>query len=146
MLKEITNDLTEALKSGDKFKLSVLRMLKSALQLEEINKKKELSDQEIVNVIRKQIKQRNDSIIEYLKYNQEDKVESIKEEVKILNDYLPEEVSEEKLNEILDKVLANYENPSMKEMGNIMKDLTRELENLNADMSKVSKMVRERLN
>lgn len=146
MQNTINNDLKDCLKTGDKFKLSVLRMLKSALQLETINKKKEcLDDEEVINVIKKQVKQRTDSISEYEKYNITDKVVDLKKEIAILSDYLPEEISEEELLEIIDQVFDTLKPSSMKDMGAIMKKLTEELKEKNADMSKVSNIVRQRL-
>ena len=75
MNEQIANDLKNAMKNGDKFKLSGLRMLKSALQLESISKKHELSDDEVMNVIKKQVKTRKDSIEEFKKYNKTEEVE-----------------------------------------------------------------------
>ena len=68
MFEQINNELKEALKNGDKFKLSVLRMLKSSLQQEQINKKDKLTDEEILAVIKKQVKVRKASVEEYLSY------------------------------------------------------------------------------
>ena len=146
MQNTINNDLKEFLKSGDKFKLSVLRMLKSALQMEAINKKKEtLDDDEVISVIKKQVKQRTDSVNEYEKYNKLDKVEELNKEIAILSEYLPEEISEEKLLEIIDKVFDEIKPTSMKDMGTIMKKLTDDLKEFNADMALVSSIVRQRL-
>ena len=144
MLNTINNDLKDALKNSDKFKLSVLRMLKSALQLEAINKKKDLEEDEIIAVIKKQVKQRNDSITEFEKYEKLDKVEIIKAEIEILEAYLPEEVSDEVLNRIIDEVFNELKPSSMKEMGLVMKTITARLKDKNADMSKVSRLVKER--
>lgn len=146
MQNTINNDLKEFLKSGDKFKLSVLRMLKSALQMEAINKKKEtLDDDEVISVIKKQVKQRTDSVNEYEKYNKLDKVEELNKEIAILSEYLPEEISEEKLLEIIDKAFDEIKPTSMKDMGTIMKKLTDDLKEFNADMALVSSIVRQRL-
>lgn len=146
MQNTINNDLKECLKSSDKFKLSVLRMLKSALQMEAINKKKEtLDDDEVISVIKKQVKQRTDSVNEYEKYNKLDKVEELNKEIAILSEYLPEEISEEKLLEIIDKVFDEIKPTSMKDMGTIMKRLTDDLKEFNADMALVSSIVRQRL-
>lgn len=146
MQNAINNDLKDCLKNGDKFKLSVLRMLKSALQMEAINKKKEnLDDDEVISVIKKQVKQRTDSINEYEKYNKLDKVEELKEEIAILSNYLPEEISEEELVKIIDEVFDAVKPNSMKDMGAVMKKLNEELKDANADMSKVSSIVRQRL-
>ena len=79
MFEKINEDLKNALKSGDKFKLSVLRMLKSALQLEQINKKEELNDDDVITVLKRQVKQRNESIKEYESFNKLETVETLKE-------------------------------------------------------------------
>ena len=73
----IATDFKEAMKNGDKFTLSVLRMLKSAIQMEQINKKHELNDEEIIAVIKKQVKVRKDSLLEYEKYNKVELVDSL---------------------------------------------------------------------
>ena len=97
--EKISNDLKEAMKSGDKFKLSVLRMLKSALQLEAIKEKKELSDEEVMGVIKRNVKQRKDSIAEFEKYNKQEEIVNLEKEIEILKAYLPEELSEEQIDE-----------------------------------------------
>ena len=143
MYNKILNDLKDAMKAQDKFKLSVLRMLKSALQLEAINQKGELSDEEVLKVIKKQVKVRKDSAEEYTKYEKLDTVENLNKEIAILNIYLPKELTEEEINVVLDEVFAEVNPTSMKDMGLIMKKLNEKC--LNADMSLVSKLVKERL-
>ena len=143
MNEKIANDLKAAMKSGDKFKLSVLRMLKSALQLEAISKKHELSDDEVMSVVKKQVKTRKDSIEEFKKYNKTEEVEKLEQEIEILNTYLPEEMSEEEISKVIDEVFNELNPTSMKEMGMVMKELNAKI--TNADMSLVSKMVKERL-
>ena len=143
MNEKIANDLKAAMKSGDKFKLSVLRMLKSALQLESISKKHELSDDEVMSVVKKQVKTRKDSIEEFKKYNKIEEVEKLEQEIEILNTYLPEEMSEEEISKVIDEVFNELNPTSMKEMGMVMKELNAKI--TNADMSLVSKMVKERL-
>ncbi|MCM1053780.1 MAG: GatB/YqeY domain-containing protein [Ruminococcus sp.] len=143
MNERIANDLKEAMKNGDKFKLSVIRMLKSALQLESISKKHELDDSEVIAVIKKQVKSRKDSIAEYEKYNKAEEVENLTKEIEILNVYLPEELSEEEVKKIIDEVFTELNPSSMKDMGNIMKELNNRI--TNADMSLVSAIVKERL-
>ncbi len=139
----IANDLKNAMKSGDKFKLSVLRMLKSALQLDSISKKHELSDEEVLNVIKKQVKTRKDSIEEFKKYNKMEEVAKLEQEIEILDAYLPEEMTEEEIKKVIDEVFAELKPTSMKEMGMVMKELNTKI--TNADMSLVSKLVKERL-
>ena len=143
MYNQINVDLQESLKNGDKFRLSVLRMLKSALQLDSINNKRELTDDVVINVLKKQVKQRNDSIQEYTKLNKMDVVENLQKEIDIINAYLPSECSEEEMNTVIDEAFEELKPSSMKEMGQIMKYVTEKLSN--ADMSKVSAIVKERL-
>ncbi len=144
LTENVIKDLTEAMKSQDKFALSVLRMLKSALQMEKINLKHELTDEEATIVIKRQVKQRKDSIIEYENYNKLDEVSDLNKEIEILSKYLPEEVSEEDINKTLDIIFEEIKPESMKDMGKVMKEATSRL-GAGADGSLVSKLVKERL-
>lgn len=144
MFDKIKSDLLESMKSGDKFKLGVLRMLKSALQMEQISLNHELSDDEVLTVIRREVKKRNSSIIEYEKFNKLDTVEDLKHEISILEEYLPAMLSNEEIEKIIDETIAEYYNPDIKSMGKIIADVKTKT-NGNADMSLVSKLVKERL-
>lgn len=143
MFEKINNDLQAALKEGDKFTLSVLRMVKSALQLEIINNKKEASDEVVISVLKKQVKQRNDSKKEYENLGKMDVVNDLDKEIAIINKYLPAEASEEEINKVIDAAFQEINPTSMKDMGSIMKYVTTKL--ANADMTKVSQIVKERL-
>ncbi|MEG1892532.1 MAG: GatB/YqeY domain-containing protein [Bacilli bacterium] len=140
----INNDLKDSMKNADRFSLSVLRMLKSALQLEQISKKHELEDDEVLSVIKKQVKVRKDSVEEYKNYSKMDEVKSLENEIELLSKYLPVEMSEEEINKIINETFEELNPTSIKDMGNIMKSLTAKI--TNADMSLVSKIVREKLN
>ena len=85
LLEQINKDMIEALKNKDSFTLGVIRMAKGAIQLEGINKKKDLTDEDVVAVISKQIKMRNDSIAEFTKANRMDLVEQNKKEIEEYN-------------------------------------------------------------
>ena len=146
MLEEINEDLKTAMKEHDSFKLSVIRMLKSALQLEQIAKKHELDDSEVTSVIKKQVKLRKDSISEYEKYGKVDSVKDLEKEIEILSSYLPEEMSKEEIEKFVDEVIAEINPESIKEMGKVMKRLNEVLANKNADMSLASSLVKEKLN
>ena len=143
MFEQINEDLKNALKSGDKFKLSVLRMLKSALQLEAINKKSDLKDEDVISVLKRQVKQRNDSLKEYEELGKIETATELRKEIEIINDYLPEEASIEQINAAIDEAFAKINPTCMKEMGMVMKYVTENL--ANADMTKVSAIVKERL-
>lgn len=144
MFDKIKSDLLESMKSGDKFKLGVLRMLKSALQMEQISLNHELNDDEVLTVIRREVKKRNSSIIEYEKFNKLDTVEDLKHEISILEEYLPAMLSNEEIEKIIDEIIAEYDNPDIKSMGKIIAEVKTKT-NGNADMSLVSKLVKERL-
>ncbi len=143
MFDKINSDLVNAMKTGDKFTLSVLRMLKSALQLEKINNKKEMTDDVVINVIKKQVKQRHDSCEEYLKLGKEEVANDLQKEIAILSAYLPEEASIEEITKVVDEAFKELNPTSMKDMGSLMKYVTSKLSNV--DNSKVSNIIKERL-
>lgn len=144
MLEKIDLDLKEALKSGDKFTLSVLRMLKSEFIVESRKGSlHELTDEDALRIIKKQVKTRKDSIEEYKKYNKLETVKELEHEIEILNKYLPQEMSEEEIKKVIDLVFEEVKPTSMKDMGNLMKIISSKI--TNADMSLVSKIVKDRL-
>jgi len=143
MLEQINEELKNSLKNGDKFKLSVLRMIKSALQLEAINKKSELKDEDVLTVLKRQVKQRNDSLNEFERLGKMEAADDLRKEIEIINAYLPEEASIEQINAMVEEAFAEINPTSMKEMGSVMKYVTEHLKN--ADMTKVSQIVKEKL-
>ncbi len=142
--ERINNDLKEAMKSKDSFRLSVIRMVKGAMQLAKPNPREELTDDDVITVISKQIKMRNDSIKEFEAAGRSDLVEQNKREIEVLNTYMPKQLSEEELTEIIDKVFEEVKPTSQKDMGLIMKNIS-PLVKGKADMSLVNKLVKERL-
>ncbi len=142
--ERINNDLKEAMKSKDSFRLSVIRMVKGSMQLAKPNPREELTDDDVITVISKQIKMRNDSIKEFEAAGRSDLVEQNKKEIEILNTYMPKQLSEEELTEIIDKVFEEVKPTSQKDMGLIMKNIS-PLVKGKADMSLVNKLVKERL-
>lgn len=142
--ERFNNDLKEAMKSKDSFRLSVIRMVKGAMQLAKPNPREELTDDDVITVISKQIKMRNDSIKEFEAAGRSDLVEQNKKEIEILNTYMPKQLSEEELTEIIDKVFEEVKPTSQKDMGLIMKNIS-PLVKGKADMSLVNKLVKERL-
>lgn len=143
MLNQINNDLVSALKEQNKFSLAVLRMLKSALQLESINKKSDLSDDEVIAVIKKQIKMRTDSITEFQKFNRVDEINNLEAEIAVLKAYLPQEMTEEEVNAKIDEAFKKVNPTSMKDMGTVMRELQSIASRTN--MSIVSSKVKEKI-
>ena len=145
MFDNIKKDLINAMKEQDKFKLSVLRMLKSDLEAEEINKKSELTEDEVLNVIKKQVKVRSASLEEYKEYGRNDLADNLEKEIEILKTYLPEELSHEELTKIIDEQFNIIKPTSMKDMGKVIKAVS-SIVGTRADMSEVSKIVKEKIN
>lgn len=144
MRERILKDIIEAMKSKDKEKLSTLRMLKGAMQLEEINKKGELDDTEIINLISKQIKTRKESIEEFKKAKRDDLATKTEKEVEILSSYMPEQLSEDEVIKLIDEAFNEIKPTSMKDMKNIMAYLNPKISG-RADKGFVSKVIREKL-
>ena len=144
MFDQIKSDLVKSMKEQDKFKLSVLRMLKSSLQSAEIDKKSNLTDDEVLAVIKKQVKVRESSLEEYKSYNRADLVDELNKEIDILKSYLPEELNDDELNKIIDEQFVSIKPESIKDMGKVIKSIST-IVGTRADMSKVSKIVKERL-
>ncbi len=141
MRQRILDDLVKAMKEKDKELLSVLRMVKGAMMLEEINVKRELNDSEVLMVISKQIKTRKDSIAEFEKANRTDLIEKTQSEINLLEKYLPKQLTEEEIKKEVEKVIDMVKPTSSKDMGKVMKELS-SLRG-KADMSLVSKLVKE---
>lgn len=144
MRDKIINDIMIAMKNKEKEKLSVLRMVKGAIQLEEINKKKNLDDNEVIAVISKQIKTRKESIVEFTKGNRQDLIDQTEKEIEILNEYMPEQLSEEEILLIINKAIEELKPQAISDMGKIMKEINPKLIG-KADMSLVSKLVKAKL-
>ena len=143
LLEKINEDLKEAMKAKNALNLSVIRMLKGAIQLELI-KKKDLSDEDVVAIVAKQIKMRKDSISEFEKAGREDLVNQNKDEIEVLATYLPKQLTLEEVKEILDEAFNKVNPTSSKDMGLIMKEVSPKVKG-RYDMQEVSKLIKERL-
>ena len=146
MLDRITKDIVDAMKNKDTLRLSTLRLLKGAIDLEKINKKLDtISDEDIVAIISKQIKTRNESIIEFEKGNRTDLIDQTKKEIEILSSYMPELLSEEEVTKIIDEAIVKVNASTIKDMGLVMKEVSAKLKG-RADMSLVSSIIKNKLN
>lgn len=145
MIEKLNQDLVVAMKSGDKVKLSVIRGIKGALQLEVINNKKEINDELFISVVSKQIKMRDDSIKEFQKGNRQDLIDSYQKEIDILKKYMPEELTDEEISRILDEVYEEVKPTGITDLGKVMKEVTPKVRG-RYDMSKLSILIKEKLN
>lgn len=144
MLDKINKDMIDAMKNHEKNKVDVIRMIKGSIQLEEISKKRELTDEDILDIIAKQVKMRKESIEEFKKVGRTDLIAQNESELKILFEYLPAQLSEEELSKIIDDVITKVDAKNIADMGKIMKELIPSIKG-KADMNKVNVMIKEKL-
>lgn len=144
MRERIINDLKCAMKNQDKDLLKVIRMVKGSMQLEEINLKHELNDDEVISIISKEIKTRRDSIKEFIKGNRQDLVDETLKEIRILENYLPEQLSDEEVDGIIDEVFGKVAPKGMQDMGKIM-GMISPLVKGKADLGQVSSKIKSKL-
>ncbi|MDP3732201.1 MAG: GatB/YqeY domain-containing protein [Candidatus Omnitrophota bacterium] len=146
MLEEkIFNDYKEAMKNRDTLKSSVLSFLRAAMMNAAIEKKKKnLEDNDAIAVIKKQVKQRQDSIEQFQKGNRQDLADKEIKELGILKAYLPEELAEEEIKKIIEEAVLSITASGMKDMGRVMKEVAVRIAG-RADSKLVSDLVRERL-
>jgi len=123
MLARIKNDVKNAMKAGEKLKVTTLRMLISDIQKEEIAKQRELEEPELMAIISRAVKSRKDSIAEFTKGERDDLVEKETQELEILQDYLPEPLSEEETGNAIDELISELGAEGMKDFGKVMKEM-----------------------
>ncbi len=120
LLERLTDDMKQAMRDKDKEKLSVIRMVKAALQNEAIKLGHDLSDEEELTVLNRELKQRKDSLLEFENAGRSDLADKLKVEIEILMIYMPEQLSEEELEEIVKATIAETNASSKAEMGKVM--------------------------
>lgn len=145
MLKqEIEQDAKEALKSGDRERLSTLRLLLAALGNEEIARQKPLTDEEVVAIVQRQVKQRREAVEAYQKGGREDLAQKEGEEIKTLSKYLPQQLSEEELKKIVEEVRKELPETEKNNFGKLMSQTMTRVKG-KAEGNAVAKVVKELL-
>ncbi len=143
---QLTEDMKQAMKDREngKLRLSVIRMVRANIKNVEINDKKELTDDEVLAVLMKEVKMRQDSLEEFQKAGRSELVAQAEEEIKILQKYLPEALSDEELKGIVAEVVAEVGATTMKDMGKVMPAVMARTKG-RADGKRINAMVRELL-
>ena len=141
---KIKNDLKDAMKSGDNITRGVLRMLISDIKNTEIEKGGDTGDKEVAEIIKKNVKRRKDSIEQYTKGNREDLANQEKNELEILEKYMPEQMSEDEVRKIVVNIISKSEAVSASDFGKIMGAVMKEIGN-KADGNLVGRIVKEDL-
>ncbi len=144
LLKKLQDEMKAAMKSGDKDRLSVIRMLISEIKKVQIDKKRELTDEEIIQVLQRYAKQRKESIKQYREAGREDLAQKEEKELQVVQEFLPQPLSEEEIQKIVEEVIKETGASSMKDMGKVMKTVMEKVKG-RADGSTVSSIVKKKL-
>jgi len=145
LLDRLQNEMKVAMKNKDRDRLSTIRMLISEIKKVQIDTKKDLSDEEIVKILQKYAKQRKDAIEQYKSAGREDLVEKEEKELKIVKEFLPEQLSENEIEKLVDETIQELNASSMKDMGKVMKAVMQKISG-RAEGSIVSQIVKNKLN
>lgn len=140
----INKRIIEAMKVGDKLKMSTLKLLSSAMHNAQIKKQENLSEEEELEIVRREAKQRKDSIDAYKKAGADEKAEMEEKELVILQEYLPKDLSSEETGKIVDEVIATLGAENMKDMGKVIGVVLEKCKG-KADGKTVSEIVRTKL-
>lgn len=144
-LKEkLMEDMKKAMKAKDKQRLSVIRMTRSEIKNKEIESGEELDDQEVIAVIAKQVKQIKDSFADFEKSGKEDVMDKLYKEIEILEEYLPEQMSEAEVDKLVEQVIEETAAENMSDMGKVMGIIMPKIKG-KADGTMVSEKVKSKL-
>ncbi|TYZ27224.1 GatB/YqeY domain-containing protein [Selenomonas caprae] len=142
--EQLTTDMKEAMKSHDKDRLAVIRMVRGAIRQQEIDGQKELSDEDVIAVMSKEIKMRKDSIEEFKKGGREDLIAKTQAEIDVLMPYMPAQLSEDEVRELVKAAVAATGAATPKDMGKVMGALMPKVKG-RADGKLVNTLVRSML-
>ena len=144
MKKRLLEDLKEAMKEKNEIKKNAIQMTRAGILQIEKDKGIELTDEQIIELISKEVKKRKDSIADYEKGGREDLVNQINEEISYLEKYLPKQLTEEEITVIVKQIIAELGATTMKDMGKVMK-AAKEKMGVTADGKTINKVVKENL-
>jgi uncharacterized protein len=143
--ERIQSHLADAMRSKDQLRLSVLRMMKSAVKNKEIDKMKALEEGEVIAVLNTLVKQRKDSIDQFRKGGREELAQKEEAEIKVIEEYLPAAASDDDIRRAVEDAIQETSAASIKDMGKVMKATMARLVGKTADGSRVSQLVKEKL-
>jgi uncharacterized protein len=144
LLEKLTEDMKQAMKNKEKLKLSVIRMVKSSLKNEEINQGKELSEDQVLALVNRELKQRRDSLHEFEKAGRDDLAETSRQEIEVLLAYLPKQLDETEIRELVQSAIGKVGATSKKDLGKVMGALMPQVRG-KADGTMVNQIVQELL-
>lgn len=144
MLETLNKDLIQAMKDKDKLVLSVIRMAKAAIERMSLDKKRSLTDDEIIEVLAKQVKTREDSIAEFNKGDRQDLVAATMQEIEVLKKYMPQPLTDTEVDQIINDAINEVKATSLRDLGPLMKIIT-PLVKGKYDMSKITVLIKQKL-
>ena len=145
MLKEkLLEDLKNAMKDKNTVRKNVVQMVRAAILQVEKDQKVELSDEEIINIMAKEAKKRKDSLEDYKKSNRQDLIDQIEEEIHIIEEYLPKQLTKEEIAKIVKEIINEVGATSIKDMGKVMKTAKEKI-GAASDGKTINEVVRELL-
>jgi len=118
--ERLSDDMKQLMKSGDKFALTVVRMIRSAIKNVEIDSRKTLSDDEVLDILSREIKQRRDALQEFEKAGRDDLADQAKAEIDVIQRYMPQPLTDEELNAIVEETVREVGATSKSDMGKVM--------------------------
>lgn len=142
--QQLSDDMKRAMKSGDKSRLAVIRLILSAIKQIEVDERIELDDTRVLAVLDKMVKQRRESITQFEKANRNDLIEIEQSEMEIIQQYLPEALSDEEIGNLITQAMDKTGASELKQMGQVMGILKPQLQG-RADMGKVSQLIKNKL-
>lgn len=146
MLKEkLLQDFKNSMREKNELRKNTIQLIRAGILQIEKDKQKDLNENEILEIIAKEAKKRKDSLVDYEKSNRQDLIDQINEEIKIIKEYLPEELSYEKIEKIVEEIIKNKKFTSIKDMGIIMK-MAKEKIGPIADGRMINEIVKKILN
>lgn len=141
---QISEDMKTAMRAKDSVRLGAIRLLQAAIKQREVDERVELDDSNVIAVIEKMLKQRRDSIAAYESANRHDLADVEKFEVTVLQTYLPQQLTEDEIKAILEKIVVDSGAAGIKDMGKVMAEI-KPLVAGRADMGKISGLIKTRL-
>jgi hypothetical protein len=118
--ERLNEDMKQAMKDKDKFRLSVIRMLRSSIKNVEIDQRRTLEDSEVLDILQREVKQRKDSLQEFTKAGRDDLAESVQAEIAIISEYLPKQLTEEEIKAVVQQTIQEVGASSKADMGKVM--------------------------
>lgn len=144
LAEQLNEDMKQAMKAGDKFRLQTIRMVRASLKNQEIELRRPLDENETLNILSRELKQRRDSLQDFERGGREDLVSNVKAEIEIISEYLPQQLTEEEIKAIVVQTMQETGASSKADLGKLMGALMPKVKGI-ADGKLVNAIVQQSL-